>query len=112
MTSGMIRQGDILLVPVDEFPTYLRLRKHYVKRDKELGVVVAEGEVTGHHHKIATDRVQMYRRGGEFFLKVANPEGAELTHDEHETLKVPEGKYRIEHQREYVPQAAPQRVYD
>jgi hypothetical protein len=114
MERGMIRQGDILLVPIDEFPAGVEgnLRRCYVRREKDEGVVVAAGEVTGHHHRIRTDRVQMYRRSGEFFLKVANPKGAQLTHEEHETLDVPPGKYRVDHQREYKPQAAPVRVYD
>lgn len=110
--NGMIRQGDILLVPVEEFPFEGYRRNCYVKRQKDEGIIVAAGEATGHHHRIRTDRVQMYRQTGQFFLDVKNTDGAELTHEEHETLKVPPGKYRIEHQREYQPQAAPVRVYD
>jgi hypothetical protein len=113
MERGMIRQGDILLVPVYEFPAAVEnnLRQTYVKRSSD-GVIVAAGEVTGHHHRIRTNNVQMYRRNGLLFLKVSNPEGAQLTHEEHETLEVPPGKYRVDHQREYVPAAAPVRVYD
>lgn len=112
LETGMIRQGDILLVPIHAFPFEGDLRNHQVSRNRDKEIIVAEGEVTGHHHKIATDRVQRYRQGGQFFLKVANKDGAELEHDEHDTLTIPPGKYRIEHQREYKPQAAPVRVYD
>lgn len=110
---GMIRQGDVLLVPVDSFPFEGNRRNKYVKREKNGGgIIVAAGEATGHHHRIQTDRVQMYRDTGQFFVEVKNPEGAELTHEEHETLEIPPGKYRVDNQREYAAQAAPVRVYD
>lgn len=111
--QGLIRQGDILLTPFkgrisDYRSDYTRFR---VKRDKDEGVIIAEGEATGHHHRIRTKGVVLYRDRSNAFLKVPKG-GAELTHEEHETLFIPAGLYRVENQREYAPQAAPVRVYD
>jgi hypothetical protein len=111
--EGLIRQGDILLTPVGALPYYIERDKRTarVKRKKGEGIIVAAGEATGHHHRIRTKSVVMYRDGINRYIRV--PEGgAELTHEEHETLMVPAGVYKVEHQREYQPQAAPVRVYD
>lgn len=114
--EGLIRQGDILLTPTEKPLMYNSRRLNpngarKVTRKKGDDVIVAAGEVTGHHHRIKTEKVVMYRDGSRLYLKVPNG-GAELTHEEHETLFVPEGWYEIGNQREYQPQAAPVRVYD
>lgn len=111
--EGLIRQGDILLTPVPALPYRVNENKNRfrVKREKGQGVIVAAGEATGHHHRVRTKNVVMYRDKDARYLKVPKG-GAELTHEEHETLAVPAGVYLIENQREYQPQAAPRRVYD
>ncbi len=38
--------------------------------------------------------------------------GAVITHEEHAPLDIPGGDYKVVIAREYVPQAAPRRVYD
>jgi hypothetical protein len=69
------RQGDILLVPIDELPKGLK----EVPRD-EGGIVLAEGEATGHFHRIeAPEEALLARDLGEIagrFL-VVNGEGAQ-----------------------------------
>lgn len=110
--DGLIRQGDILFVPVKEKITSLvNTDRAYVHRKRGEGIVVAEGEATGHHHRIRTKGARLYKSGRTVYLTVPKG-GAKLTHEEHETLTIPEGTYRIDNQREYQPQAAPRRVYD
>jgi hypothetical protein len=42
------------------------------------------------------------------------PRGASITHEEHDTIKVPEGTYEIVQQREFAPEERDltRRVYD
>lgn len=104
----MIRQGDILLVPVALLPTGAKA----IRKKKGEDVIVAAGEATGHHHRIvAGQRVREYRQGRRRFLSVPRG-GAKLTHEEHDTLTIPGGKHEIVNQREYAPRQAPVRVYD
>lgn len=66
--------------------------------------VLAEGEVTGHSHRLAdplSGQVLRSRTGG-LFLKI--PDGpAEVIHDEHGPITLPKGQYVIRIQREYHP---------
>jgi hypothetical protein len=52
---GICRQGDVLLVPVDTAPTGV------IPAPKDVrGIVLAEGETSGHHH-------QVFGRGAKLF---------------------------------------------
>jgi hypothetical protein len=106
----MYRQGDVLLVPVE---LSVRSRElDYVYRDKGEGIILAAGEATGHHHRIRTPGAREYRGPtavgtpaslrGKRFLTVGK-KGAELTHEEHDTIQIPQGTYEIVQQREYAP---------
>jgi hypothetical protein len=86
----MYRQGDILLVSDDK----TKLQKPTIRKDK----VVAYGEVTGHKHEFEGN-VLLLENYGNTYADVM--EEAKLVHDEHETIIIPEGFYRIIRQREY-----------
>lgn len=97
----MYRQGDVLLVPVDEIPAGLKQVPLERRR-----IVLAHGEVTGHAHVVegeaqfmAADLEEMEGR----FLQVE--EEATLVHDEHDSITLPPGKYEVRRQREYAPEA-------
>ena len=96
------RQGDVLLVRVDEMPADAKLCK--VKGD----VILAYGEVTGHAHRLAPESVQPFAKGGvwspqaERFIRAA--EGAVLRHEEHDAIPLPAGDYRVVQQVEYTPE--------
>lgn len=65
----MFRQGDVLLVKYDLDMADVKKRQHQqplVKVDKEEGrVVLAHGEVTGHHHAFNPhSQVTMFREDG------------------------------------------------
>lgn len=97
----MFRQGDVLVVPVDEIPTGLK------KVPLEAGrLVLAHGEATGHAHVVEgeaelfeSDVDEMDRR----FLRVE--EESALVHDEHDTIVLPPGDHEVIRQREYAPEA-------
>jgi hypothetical protein len=96
------RQGDVLLCAVDRIPPDVKPVPHDGDR-----VVVAEGELTGHAHAFAADRVTLFREKGSqrSFLAVGEG-GASLCHEEHGSIQVPEGQYELRHQREYAPRGA------
>ena len=96
----MFRQGDILILPVTEELVGI---KRYRRRQKDLGHVIAEGEATGHHHRIKTPRISLFTVGRKLFLRVPKGRVAELLHEEHGTLKIPAGVHEVRRQREYVP---------
>ena len=118
------RQGDVLLVELDELPPQL---EPVPREDGRL--VLAHGEATGHAHVLegegellAADleeipprrrlaararregRAARRRSRGEMagrFLRVQAE--SSLLHDEHATLAVPPGNYLVVRQREYAP---------
>lgn len=93
-----VRQGDVLLVPIEEM---LQGGKPVARVGGR--VILAEGEVTGHHHAISDADValvigEMERR----FLEVGDG-GATLTHDEHAGIALAPGRYEVLIQVEYAP---------
>lgn len=96
------RHGDVFLREVAEIPSAAQP----VARDAGR-VVLAYGEVTGHAHAFGPrSRVSMFRddgSGGHRFIEVAAG-GAELKHEEHTTIPVPEGRFEVVQQREYSPE--------
>ena len=107
-TPKIYRQGDILIVPVSEIPATAKRAKSKHRR-----LILAEGEVTNHHHSIAdrptVDLLEVPSQD-ELFLLVKEG-NALLEHQEHATITIPPGSYRIVRQREYDP-AGERRVQD
>ena len=102
----MYRQGDVLIVRVDSTPTNLEP----VRRDPR-GVILAEGEATGHYHGIKSRRAKLFRTEEDVrFLRVTAP--VSLEHQEHTTVRIPTGDYRITIQTQYVPGELPVNVAD
>lgn len=102
----MLRQGDVLIVPVAEIPQGLTLED----RDDQGRVVLMHGEVTGHAHAIHERGARMFRASDD--LGLARPRyldvsgaPAVLRHEEHSHLTLPIGKYRVTRQKEYAPEA-------
>lgn len=54
--------------------------------------VLAEGEVTGHAHRIESDKVKSYGQGTASFIDVE--EICRVTHEEHKPALIPEGFYK------------------
>ena len=95
------RQGDVLIERIDALPKELK------KVAREGGrVILAHGEVTGHAHAIAAPNADLYSAvdaGDVTFLEIREAEVA-LQHDEHATITLAPGSYRVTRQREYSPE--------
>lgn len=102
MTKKLFRQGDIMLVPVAKIPTT------GLAAPENGRLVLAHGEVTGHHHSFGiAANIALFREdgsGGGLFLGVTDAP-APLEHQEHHTIAVPPGNYEVRRQREYSPEA-------
>jgi hypothetical protein len=97
----MYRQGDVLIIAVSAIPEMLD------PIDREGGrVVLAHGEVTGHAHAIRAEGAALFRdpKLMAVFMTVTDTPVA-LEHDEHDTIMLPPGNYRVIRQREYSPEA-------
>ena len=90
------RQGDIFIVQTDGVP---------VGAAPQLHCVLAEGEATGHSHRIdQTGAARLFLHQQTLFLRVT-ADAAVVTHDEHGPITLPRGDYRVWRQREYHPKA-------
>jgi len=91
----LIRQGDVLIQRVETIPVSSAPLPH---------VTLAHGEITGHSHRIEnpTD-VDLYEVDGTLYLRVKSAT-ASLIHQEHATIQIPTGDYKVWRQREYTPQ--------
>jgi|SRR5262245_30336984 len=103
------RQGDVLIIAISEIPTTATA----MPRQKAYGVVLAEGEATGHRHRIPSRHATMYRSESDArYLRVMGPAPVALRHEEHTTVKIPPGSYQVIIHHEYQPGAVPRRVED
>lgn len=114
MTREMMRQGDVLLVPVDVIPESATP----AERDEADRIVLAVGEKSGHAHAIRAQGVTAFRaenvaedpsnRALIDFIMVGGS-GARLDHEyidarkaDHDPIELAPGAYRVVQQRNYV----------
>jgi hypothetical protein len=94
-STALYRHGDVLVAQVSAIPAGAVKRPH---------LVLAEGELTGHSHRIAEPgTAELHQAGRELYLRVI-AESATLLHQEHGPISLPRGDYRVWRQREYSPQ--------
>jgi len=111
------RQGDVMLVRVDELPEGLIP----TKRDAHGRIVLAHGESSGHGHAIRDPFVCGFRfattgddptgvSGGVDYIEVGGSSPATLSHEyvsgqmaEHHPVSLPPGFYQVVLQVEYQP---------
>lgn len=111
MERVQYRQGDVLLFPVGAVP------KKLAPVARENGrLILAHGEVTGHAHAIVDERAELVGlvpeqdgfvtadQAAELYLMVHGDGPVDLVHDEHDTIPVEAGAYRVVRQREYAPE--------
>jgi hypothetical protein len=90
----LYRHGDLLVADVDTIPSDSRSVRH---------LVLAEGELTGHSHRIAEEgSAVLFQTPSSMFLSVT-ADRATLIHQEHGPIALPRGLYRVWRQREYSP---------
>ena len=99
---GHKRQGDVLVMAagtpgakhVEVTPAHRRVK------DKR-GAVLAEGEATGHHHRIEHGATLLRAEGVHDAMLVVDVSGL-LLHEEHDTLEIGGGTHVVRIQREYA----------
>lgn len=90
----LYRHGDVLVAAVSGLPADVEKQTH---------LVLAEGEITGHSHRIAEPgAAELFQAGPELYLRVV-ASSATLVHQEHGPITLPTGVYRVWRQREYSP---------
>jgi hypothetical protein len=114
MSTKIYRQGDVLIMRVEEVPPGT-----WVDAPREGGrIVLAHGEVTGHAHAIESKSATLRKRPGsavnrgraesqaralvEDALLIAKAPVV-LRHEEHSPVHLPPGNYVVRIQREYAP---------
>ena len=103
--TQLYAQGDILLELIEEATP---------ADPSEAGeggtIVLARGEATGHRHVLSGGRAAFYRDDAaardipsDLYIGHVRIDGAsaELRHEEHATVTVPRGTYRVRRQREW-----------
>ena len=89
------RHGDVLVESVKKLPEVRRKAPH---------TILAQGELTGHCHRIAErSAAVLYDTPDGMFLHVT-ADVATLVHDEHDAISLASGFYRVWRQREYSPE--------
>lgn len=93
------RHGDLAIDRVQELPKGLKKITN--------GNILAEGEATGHHHKLVAEpncevNVFVDENGNKYFEVIGK---AKLTHQEHKTITIHEGYYRVQIEKEFDPWA-------
>lgn len=94
------RHGDLLIKQVSQFAGK-RVVKKYL--DDEYEVVLLYGEATGHAHRLKSNkRIFVYdNEAQERFFEVEGE--SYLSHEEHDRIDLPPGKYAVIRQRVYTP---------
>lgn len=105
MATKLYAQGDIILERVEDVePNGL------LPGDADGAVVLARGELTGHRHAFRGEGVTLFRdealaRGvpRDLYIghiRISGP-SAGLRHEEHATITLPAGTYRVRRQQEW-----------
>lgn len=87
-----MRQGDVILQAVQT-----------IEGKKLPHLTLAEGEVTGHSHRISNGEAELYEENGTLCLRVLS-DRATLIHEEHKAIDIPKGNWMVRIQREYQPE--------
>lgn len=96
----MYRQGDVLVVKVED-PSSIDLSE--AKEVNENGrAILAHGEATGHVHAVESPKAKLFDIGKGLAERILDlPEDSVLTHQEHGSVALTSGTYRVIRQREY-----------
>lgn len=99
MKRTMIRQGDVLVMRA----TKSAITRAHKETTDPRGTVLAEGEATGHHHRIRLPGVVLLRAEGvsDAVLSVPRDIVALLEHEEHGTIEIGGGTHVVRRQKEY-----------
>jgi hypothetical protein len=91
-----LEHGDVILKRIDSIP------KDAKKIVCEKEIVLAEGEVTFHAHRILDlSGAELRQSGSVMYLHLDQPK--DLVHEEHGKLRVEPGDYEIDRVKEFNP---------
>ncbi len=102
--TKQFRQGDVYLVEIEKLPPGSQHKPHSDR------IVLAYGEATGHTHSVSALDARFYDNEGQDYLVIDDI--AQLIHEEHSTIVLPAGVYKVVRQREYEPITGMQYVGD
>jgi hypothetical protein len=88
-----IVQGDVFCCKVEKIPEMAKKEKH---------LILAEGEATGHFHKVSEGNAVLYTipDSVDKFLEVLS-DNATITHEEHKPITLSKGIYKVGIVQEY-----------
>jgi len=114
-TPQQYRQGDVLIVALSAIPLdqiqYAGIPADAVPvRRGPHGLLLAEGKATSHHHSVKSEAAELYTAEGVLFLRATA--AVEVTHEEHDTIALPPGEYRVSGHHEAQPGELPRQVED
>ncbi len=90
----MYRQGDLLFVETETVPE---------GAENVPSGVIAEGEITGHTHRIRPGKQAVLQLAAEM-MYISSLQGCHVDHQEHHTIDLPAGTFKVQRQREYEPE--------
>lgn len=95
----LLQQGDVLIERINEIP-----KEAEQVLPTTRGFILAEGEVTGHAHRILVkdrkdDSVSVYKRDNALYIRNTKPKV--LEHEEHKAITIPPGFWKTIKVREY-----------
>lgn len=91
-------QGDVSIIKVE------KIEKELQFKPLQNGFVVAEGEISGHHHRLVAEResvVEIAKDENGFYLNNVKSGSVKLNHESHETQTIEKGLYFLGSQVEY-----------
>ncbi len=89
------RHGDLLIRRIESLPQQ-GLTKLNTK-------ILAQGEVTGHHHRLTSQTAQVFRDDANHQKYLLAEEPTQLVHEEHKPITIEEGVYVVIQEREFDP---------
>ncbi len=88
-----LRQGDLLFVPIKGLPE---------ERKEQKDGIIARGEVTGHTHQLRPGlETTLFAAANIMYIQAKAQ--AFVDHQEHNTITLPTGNWKVQRQREYIP---------
>lgn len=87
-----LQQGDVLLKKCNGVPAGMKKLNHGI---------VAEGEATGHAHRLAGNNYELYEHPQKHSLFIVVKKPTKLTHEEHGDIDLPPGDYFVDGVKEY-----------
>ncbi len=86
------QHGDVIIAEIEAEKVCGEVQPH---------LILEEGEVTGHMHRVTSGEAQLLVDGGRKFLRARTT--VVVSHEEHKPITLPPGQYEITRVKEYDP---------